>query len=90
MQIFSADATIFLFLFFDQENLKKPASKVAYNRSKCLFFQKCQPAQIQPKCQFLFHKNLPPRDFSILTLATRKIDNDTFEGKFLIIYGISI
>ena len=26
-------------------------------------------AQIQPKCQFLFHKNLPPRDFSILTLV---------------------
>ena len=26
------------------------------------------PAQIQPKSQFLFHKNLPPRDFSIMTL----------------------
>ena len=25
--------------------------------------------QIQPKSQFLFHKNLPPRDFSIMTLA---------------------
>ena len=24
--------------------------------------------QIQPKSQFLFHKNLPPRDFSIMTL----------------------
>ena len=34
------------------ENIKKPASKVA------------EPAQIQPKSQFLFHKNLPPRDFS--------------------------
>ena len=39
------------------ENMKKPASKVA------------KPAQIQPKPQFLFHKNLPPRDFSILTLG---------------------
>ena len=27
-------------------------------------------AQIQPKSQFLFHKNLPPRDFSIMTLNT--------------------
>ena len=37
--------------------MKKPASKVA------------EPAQIQPKSQFLFHKNLPPRDFSIITLT---------------------
>ena len=37
--------------------MKKPASKVA------------KPAQIQPKSQFLFHKNLPPRDFSIMTLG---------------------
>ena len=36
---------------------KKPASKVA------------KPAQIQPKSQFLFHKNLPPRNFSIMTLV---------------------
>ena len=36
--------------------MKKLASKVA------------KPAQIQPKSQFLFHKNLPPRDFSIMTL----------------------
>ena len=36
--------------------MKKPASKVA------------KPAQIQPKSQFLFHKNLPPRDLSIMTL----------------------
>ena len=43
---------------FAQENMKKPASKVA------------KPAQIQPKSQFLFHKNLPSRDFSIMTLFT--------------------
>ena len=42
--------------FFAHENMKKPASKVA------------KPAQIQPKSQFLFHKNLPLRDFSIMTL----------------------
>ena len=29
-----------------------------------------KPAQIQPKSQFLFNKNLPPRDFSIMTLDT--------------------
>ena len=31
-----------------------------------------EPAQIQPKSQFLFHKNLPPRDFSIMTLFKSK------------------
>ena len=36
--------------------MKKAASKVA------------EPSQIQPKSQFLFHKNLPPRDFSLMTL----------------------
>ena len=43
---------------FARENMKKPASKVA------------KPVQIQPKSKFLFHKNLPPRDFSIMTLVT--------------------
>ena len=33
-----------------------------------LFFQYCQSARIQPKSQFLFYKNLPSRDFYILTL----------------------
>ena len=46
-------------MFFAHENMKKPASKVA------------EPAQIQPKSQFLFHKNLPPRDFS-MTLGLQK------------------
>ena len=36
--------------------MKKTASKVA------------ELAQMQPKSQFLFHKNLPPRDYSIMTL----------------------
>ena len=35
---------------FLKKNMKKPASKVA------------ELAQIQPKSQFLFHKNLPLRD----------------------------
>ena len=41
---------------FDHDNMKKPTSKVA------------KPAQIQTKSQFLFQKNLPPRDFAIMTL----------------------
>ena len=48
---------IFLEFFFAHENMKKPASKVA------------EPAQIQPKSQFLFHKNLPPHEFSIMTMT---------------------
>ena len=52
-------STMFLKIFFAHENMKKPASKVA------------EPAQIQPKSQFLFHKNLPPRDFSLMTLGVR-------------------
>ena len=48
-------STMFLKFFFAHENMKKPVSKVA------------KPAQIQPKFQLLFHKNLPPRDFSIQT-----------------------
>ena len=40
-------------------------TKTWKNLPKYLFFQWCHPAQIQPKSQILFHKNLPPRDFSI-------------------------
>ena len=47
---------MFLKFFFAHENMRKPASKVA------------EPAQIQPKSQLFFHKNLPPRDFSLMTL----------------------
>ena len=49
-------STILLKHFFAHENIKNPASKVA------------EPAQIQPKSQFLFHNNLPPQDFSFMTL----------------------
>ena len=58
-KIFSP-STMFLKKNFAYENMKKPASKVA------------EQAQIQPKSQFLFHKNLPLRDFSIMTLALSK------------------
>ena len=50
-------STMFLKKHFAHENMKKQASKVASSD------------QIQPKSQFLFHKNLPPRDFSIMTLV---------------------
>ena len=50
---------------FDHENMKKTASKVT------------EPAQIQPKSQFLFHKNIPPRDFSIMTLVVLVVDLGT-------------
>ena len=54
--------------FFDHLNLKKTASKVAHNRPKFVF-SVMPPAQIQLKSKFLFHKNLPPQDFSIMTLT---------------------
>ena len=49
-------STMFSKKFFAHENMEKTASKVA------------KLTQIQPESQFLFHKNLPPRDFSIMTL----------------------
>ena len=57
--MFSPSAMFFknVFAHENMKNMKKPASKVV------------ELAQIQPKSQFLFHKNLPPRDFSIKTLA---------------------
>ena len=62
MQLFSADATIFL--KNAHENMKKP-SKVAHNRPK-FFFQYCQPAQNQP------HKNGSLRDYYTMTLGIPK------------------
>ena len=48
-------------LFFAHKNMKKLLSNVAHNRPQ-FFFQYCQPAQNQPKSQFLFHKNCSPDD----------------------------
>ena len=59
MQKMFSLSKMFFDFFFAHENMKKPASKVA------------KPAQILPKSHFLFHKNLPPHDFSIMTLAKR-------------------
>ena len=68
MQLFSADTTIFKKkLFFAPENMKKPLSKVAPNQPN--FFSVLptgpKPAQIAD----IFHRNLTPRDFSIMTLG---------------------
>ena len=39
MQLFSADASVFKTrFFFDPENMKKPPSKVAYNRPPTFFY----------------------------------------------------
>ena len=65
-KMFSLSTMFLKLFFFAHENMKKPASKVA------------KPAQIQPNSQFLFHKNLPPRDFSIRTLAAPKGDFHQF------------
>jgi hypothetical protein len=56
MQLFCADATIFLKIFktfFAPENMKKTLSKVAHNRPN-YFFPYCQPAQNQPKSKIFF------------------------------------
>ena len=54
--------------------MNKLASKVA------------KPAKIQPKSQFLFHKNVPPRDFSIMTLFVTLLGmtNEVKADKYLI------
>ena len=61
MPLLFSPSTMFLKKNFAHENMKKTASKVA------------KPAHIQPKSQFLFHKNLPPRDFSIMTLLATQL-----------------
>ena len=72
MHLFSADATMFLnkilTFIFAPENIKKKPQKLLIIGPDP-FFQYYQSAQIQPKSQFLFHKNLPPRDFSIYDFA---------------------
>ena len=39
-------------------------------KSTQIFFQYCQPAQSQPKSQFLFHENFSRRDLCITTVVT--------------------
>ena len=46
-------------LILAMKTWKKTPSKVAHNQSP-IFFQYCQPAQNQPKSQFLFNRNCSP------------------------------
>ena len=63
MQLFSADATIFL----------KRLKKITHEDMKLLIvgpiflFRFCQPAQKQPKSNFLFHKNASLCRFFIMS-----------------------
>ena len=66
MQLFSADNTKFK-KKNAPKNMKQTTTKVAHNRPK-YFFQHCQPAQNQPKSQFMFHENCSLRDLRLLTL----------------------
>ena len=62
MQIFSVDATI-----FKEQHEKKTLSKVGHNQPKIYFSvlpTGPKPAQISD----IFHRNLPPCYFSIMTL----------------------
>ena len=65
MQLFCSDATMFL-IFFAHENMKKLASKVAHNQPN--FFSNANRSKSSPNVRFQIHKNLPPQDFSIMTL----------------------
>ena len=69
VQLFSGDATIFLrnFEIFFCPWKQHPQKLLIINPN--LFFRYCQPAQNQPKSQFLFHKNCSPRDICIMTLV---------------------
>ena len=67
MQLFSADATMFsnkIYIFLPLKTWKNNPQKMLIVGPDP-FFQYRELAQIQPKSQFLFHKNIPLRDFSM-------------------------
>ena len=68
MQFFSADITMFL-IFFAQENMKKTPPKFGYYSLIAEIFSAAGQTQNQPKSQILFHKNDSPRDVYIMTLV---------------------
>ena len=68
MHLFSADAKV-----FSKKNKKILPLKIWKKHPQKLLII----GPDQPKSQFLFHKNLPPRDFSIMTLVktiTKKLN----------------
>ena len=59
MQLFSADAKIFLKKILPIKTWENsPQKLIKFDPN--FFHQYCQPAQNQPKYQFLFHKNCSP------------------------------
>ena len=68
LKMFSPSTRFFRIFFGPWKHEKKQPQKLLIIGQNFVF-QHFQPAQIQPKFQFLFHKNLPPRDFSIMTLV---------------------
>ena len=59
-----------IFLAHENTQKKHPQKLLIINPDP--FFHYPQLAQIQPKSRFLFHKNLPPRGFSVMTLFVIK------------------
>ena len=66
MQLFSADASIFL-KKNAPENMKKTLSKVAHNQSP-IFFSLLPTGPKPTQISDIFDRNLPPREFAIMTL----------------------
>ena len=74
MQLFSEDAIMFFFLlFFAHENGYENMKNPA-----------SKVAHNQPK--FLFHKNLPPQDFSIMTLGVLQNTKEFVDSNFLTVF----
>ena len=74
MLLFSVDATTFLNFLLPTEMEKNRLQKLLIIGPN-FFFSNAN----QPKSQFLFHKNLPPRDFSIITLNVAKVKIAAFQ-----------
>ena len=64
MQLFSADATIFLKFFFDSQKVKKLASKVVHNQPRP-FYSTVQPRP-QPRIDFSYYEILGPDICSLI------------------------
>ena len=80
MQLFSADATMFLkksLFFFAHKKLKKPPSKVAQKNSNPLFFPYCPELPKRPKQKNLCSK-MWPIDQLCIELGYYPLDTDTY------------
>ena len=68
MQLFSAEASMFLFLFFAHENMKKTPQKLLLIGPN-FFFSNANRPKFSPNLNSCSIKNLPPQDFSIMNLS---------------------